>query len=215
MDIVLAVVALFFVMTTALAAVAVVKTKRAVQRGLERHVPQARRMIEDTTLKARRVAQPGVSGQIADVRLAMRASLDSTRRTLRAACAEDVSLGESLALCDRLDAHARALEEELKVLEREPDKARVSVRLPELRERAERIAHSADTLRWAAQDRARRFADEELVELSRICEGEAAALRHWTGPEPAVDEPQESAPGSLGAGDPPKAFPGSPSPAES
>ncbi|WP_461011937.1 hypothetical protein [Streptomyces capparidis] len=208
MDVVLAVVALFILASVAVGAVAVVRTKRAVQRSLERRVPQARRMLEDTTLKARSLTQPGAAGQIADVRLSMRTSLDSTRRTLEAAVTDDASLAESLALLQRLEAHARTLDTELKALEREPDKSRVSARLPEMRERAERIAHSADALRWAAQDRARQFADDELAELSRKCELEAGALRHWDAPGAAVEAPAE--PPAVGAGKERKAAPGEP-----
>lgn len=65
------------------------------------------------------------------------------------------------------------------MLEREPDAGRVAAKLPELRERAERITHSAETMRWAAQDRMHRFAADELGRLSRECEDEAGALRHW------------------------------------
>jgi hypothetical protein len=181
-EVVLAVVALCFVAVAGLGVVATVKIKRAVQRNLERHVPQARRVVEETTLRAKRLTQPGVPGQLAHLRLTLRTSLDSTRRMLEAASTEDASLGEALALCTRLQEHARTLDTELRLLEREPDRSRAESRLPELRERAERITHSADALRWAAQDRARRFADDDLAELSRQCEMEAGALRHWTPP---------------------------------
>ena len=64
----------------------------------------------------------------------------------------------------------------------------------ELRQRAERITHSAESLRWAAQDRARQFGDDDLTALTRQVDMEAGALRHWApadeafppqaGPEP-------------------------------
>lgn len=79
------------------------------------------------------------------------------------------------------------------MLEREPDTARVAAKLPELRERAERITHSAETMRWAAQDRMHRFADDELSRLSKECESEAGALRHW-------DTSGESSSGSSSSG---------------
>lgn len=199
MEIFLAVMALFFLTAVGLGAVAVVKTKRAVQRGLERHVPQARRMVEDTTLKARRLTQPGAAGRLAELRLTLRTSVDSTRRMLESASAEDGSLSEAISLCARLDGHARALDGELKILEREPDKERIAARLPELQERAERITHSADTLRWAVQDRARRFADGELAALGQECEMEAGALRHWTAPEVGKAEQRKAVPGSSAA----------------
>jgi hypothetical protein len=181
-EVFLAVVALFFVAMAGLGVVATVKVKRAVQRNLERHVPQARRMVEDTTLRARRLTQPGVPGQLAHLRLTLRTSLESTRRMLEAGSTQDASLSEAVALCARLEEHAHALDAELRLLEREPDRSRTASRLPVLRERAERITHSADALRWAAQDRARRFADDDLAELGRQCEMEAGALRHWTPP---------------------------------
>ena len=69
-----------------------------------------------------------------------------------------------------------------------------AVDLPELRQRAERITHSAESLRWAAQDRARQFGDDDLTALTRQVDMEAGALRHWApadeafppqaGPEP-------------------------------
>lgn len=182
MEILLAVLALVFVTMVGLSVLTVVKVKRAVQRNLDRHVPVARRMVEDTALKARRLTQPGVPGQLAGLRLSVRTSLDSTRRILESAASDDPSLREAITLCNRLDEHARALDEELKLLEREPDRGRAAARLPDLRERAERITHSADSLRWAAQDRARRFADEDLARLGQECEMEAGALRHWTPP---------------------------------
>lgn len=193
LEIFLAVFALFFVAAVGAGVAVAIKTKRVVQRGLERRVPQARRMVEDTTLRARRLAQPGAAGQLADLRLSLHTSIDSTRRALEAEAAEDQSLSEALSLCARLDEHARALDGELKMLEREPDKERVGNRLPELRERAARITHAADTLRWAAQDRAQQFADDELTALSRECEMEAGALRHWAQP-PAVAAPPETGP---------------------
>lgn len=207
MEIFLAVVALSFAAMITLSVVAVVRTKRAVQRRLERHVPQARRFLEDTALRARRLAQPGPVGQLAELRLSLRTSVDSTRSLLEAASTRDTSLSEALRLCARLDQHAQLLDGELKLLERESDKARVEKRLPGLRERAQRITHSADSLRWAAQDRARRFADDELAELSQECEIEAGALRHWTetrvaGPSSHKRIPgdQRSSPGSTTPG---------------
>lgn len=191
---ILAVVAVLFICAIVLSTVAVVKTARAVRRRVDRHVPQARRLVEDTTLRARRYTQIGPGSELAELRLTLRSSVESTRRVLAAAAATDRSLSEAIGLCARLAEHARVLDDELKILEREPDKSRISSRLPELRQRAERITHSAESLRWAAQDRARQFGDDDLTALTRQVDMEAGALRHWApadeafppqaGPEP-------------------------------
>ncbi|MCZ2523172.1 hypothetical protein GQS52_18660 [Streptomyces sp. SCUT-3] len=188
MEYILAVILLILVLVAAAATVAAVKTTRAVRRKVEQTVPQARRMVEDTTLKARSYTRPGAAGEIAQLRLSVRTSVDSTRQVLRAALPEDPALHESLALLARLEEHAGALDAELKGLEREPDRARAAQRLPELRERAGRITHAAESLRWAVRDRSRRFAADDLASLSAQIETEAGALRHWEpteGREPA------------------------------
>src|SRR5206468_1505158 len=79
-------------------------------------------------------------------------------------------------------------------------------------ERTERVTHSADALRWAALDRARRFADDDLAALGRQIEVEAGALRHWTAdPPPAGPSARPAAvtgdelsarPSALGSGEP-------------
>jgi len=62
-------------------------------------------------------------------------------------------------------------------------------RQPDLRERTSRITQSADSLRWAARDRARRFADDDLDTLSAQIDVESGALRHWTKTEPTATPP--------------------------
>ncbi|MCG6493572.1 hypothetical protein [Kitasatospora sp. A2-31] len=173
---------LFGLAMVALVVVGVVKAAKAVGEKVERHEANARRAVENATLKAKTFTKPGPQGQIASVRLGLRTSLDGTRQVLESGLAQDGQLGESLALLRRLDAHAAELDGELRILEREPDTGRIAAKLPELRERAERIKHSAETMRWAAQDRMHRFADDELNRLSQECENEAGALRHWDAP---------------------------------
>ncbi|MEV7599918.1 hypothetical protein AB0O91_21290 [Kitasatospora sp. NPDC089797] len=170
---------LFGIATLVLAVVGTVKAAKAVAAKVEKHEANARRAVETATLKAKTYTKIGPPAQIANVRLALRTSLDGTRQVLEGGLAQDGQLGESLALLTRLDAHAAELDGELRVLEREPDTARIAAKLPELRERAERITHAAETMRWAAQDRMHRFADDELSRLSQECESEAGALRHW------------------------------------
>ncbi|WP_159394475.1 hypothetical protein [Streptomyces sp. NRRL S-495] len=181
-----------------LVVIGLVKAARAVGEKVERQEAKARRAVENVTLKAKSYTQTGPQGQISAVRLGLRTSLDGTRRVLESAVGQDGQLGEALALLGRLDAHAAELDGELRMLEREPDAGRVAAKLPELRERAERITHSAETMRWAAQDRMHRFAADELGRLSRECEDEAGALRHWdTGPGASG---AASASGGSGAG---------------
>ncbi|MBD0690638.1 hypothetical protein [Streptomyces sp. CBMA123] len=170
---------LFGIATLVLAVVGTVKAAKAVAAKVGKHEANARRAVETATLKAKTYTKIGPPAQIATVRLKLRTALDGTRQVLEGGLAGDSQLGESLALLTRLDAHAAELDGELRVLEREPDTARIAAKLPELRERAERITHAAETMRWAAQDRMQRFADDELSRLSQECESEAGALRHW------------------------------------
>lgn len=179
LGVVIALVVLFVVTGAVMVAVAAVKAGKAVARKVERHEANARRAVENAALKAKSFTKPGSHGRLASLRLSLRTSLDATRQVLEGGLAEDGQLADSLALLARLDAHAAELDREMRILEREPDATRLTARLPELRERAGRITHSAETMRWAAQDRMRRFADDELARLGRECEDEAGALRHW------------------------------------
>ncbi|MEU5607379.1 hypothetical protein ACI2L4_07385 [Streptomyces sparsogenes] len=180
-----------------------VRAVKAAKRGIDRTVGQARRTVEDTRLRAMRLARPGPAGELAELRLSLRTSLRATEEALRAGAPQDASLSEALVLFDRLSAHGRELDEELKRLEQEPTKPRLESRLPELRERAERITRSADSLRWAAQDRAQRFARDDLDELDREIAFEASALRHWApGPEPAAASGASGVSGASGASGP-------------
>jgi hypothetical protein len=175
-----------------LGAVATVRTVRAVQRGVARGTAQARRAVEDVQLKARRYATPGVAGEVAKLRLDLRSAVDSTFAALDEQRPQDAGLAEAAALLARLNDHARALDGELKLLEREPDKSRVAARLPDLTTRVGHITHSADSLRWAAQDRARHAGADDLAELTAQIAMESAALRHWTA-APRLEERPEKA----------------------
>ncbi|AWL38351.1 hypothetical protein [Streptomyces sp. SM18] len=177
---------LLFVAFVVLAVYAGVKAVRAAKRGVDRTITQARRSVEDTTLRAKSYGQPGVQGELAQLRLSLRTSMRATQDALNAGVAEDASLRESLELFERLSVHGRELDDDLRRLEREPDRATVATLLPGLKERTGRITHSAESLRWAARDRARRFADDDLAALNAEIDVEAGALRHWTtdGPVP-------------------------------
>ncbi|GAA2712925.1 MULTISPECIES: hypothetical protein [Streptomyces] len=180
-----AIFAVISALVVAFVVIAVIRAVRAVKRGVDRTVTQARRTVEDTRLKARRYGLPGPAGEVAELRLSLRTSMRATQEVLRSGARDDASLTESLALFERLSAHGRELDEDLRKLEDEPDKDRITACLPELKERTERITNSADSLRWAAQDRARRFGAEDLDALSEQIRMEAGALRHWEEEPPA------------------------------
>ncbi|MEU2154275.1 hypothetical protein ABZ532_04485 [Streptomyces sp. NPDC019396] len=189
---VIVILALLFVAFVALGVYVSVKAIGAAKRGVDRTISQAKRTVEDTTLRARSLGQTGVAGELAQLRVRLRTSMKATQDALHAGVAEDASLKESIGLFEQLSAHGHELDGQLRRLEREPDRSRVAQRLPELRERVERIAQSADSLRWAARDRARAFAAEDLEALSAQIDVEAGALRDWSRAEPdwsAVDMP--------------------------
>ncbi|MFD8916423.1 hypothetical protein ACFV0Y_01230 [Streptomyces sp. NPDC059569] len=210
MDVVILVVALLFVAFVALGVFVSVKAVRAAKRGVDRTISQARRTVEDTTLRARSIGQTGAAGELAQLRLRLRTSMRATQDALQAGAAEDASLAESVQLFQRLSAHGLELDDELRQLERDPDRTRVVERLQDVRERTERITHAADSLRWAARDRAQKFAEDDLSSLSAQIDMEAGALRHWSSAEgrpegqperePTVwPEPEGSGAGAAGA----------------
>lgn len=172
----LGLVVLFLGAVVGLVSFAVVKTGRAVGRA----VPQARRAAEDVGIKARSLTRAGAHRQVAALRAEVRGSLAASRRVLESGAQGDPQLVDALGLLGRLDAHAETLDAELRLLEREPDQSRVEGRLAAVKERADRIVHSAASLRWATQDRLHRFADDDLARLGEECQTEAGALRHWT-----------------------------------
>jgi hypothetical protein len=182
MEIVLAVLGLILLLFVTLTVLAV----RAAKRGIEKAGNQVRRTISDATLKAR-AAQPGAAGELARLRKELRSSVDTTRGVLESGSADDAQLREALGLLDQLHGHARQLDGELDTLMNgEPDRTRIAARLPELRERTDRIRRSADALRHAAQDRANRYDAGELDALHQQIDIEANALRHWSPADPAV-----------------------------
>jgi hypothetical protein len=189
---VIGVLVLLFVVCVVLGGYLAVRAVRAVKNGVERTGAQVRRTVEETTLKAKAV-QPGPVGEIARIRLELRASIDSTRAALEPAAAADPSLREALGLLDRLHGHARQLDGELRLLmDREPDRARVADQLPGARERVAHIRQSADSLRFAAQDRARSLDVDGLSALREQIDIESGALRGWRDtPRPPVGGPAD------------------------
>ncbi|GGO47520.1 hypothetical protein GCM10012287_20370 [Streptomyces daqingensis] len=183
MEFVISMVVLLSVLFVTFGIIAAVRVTRAVQRGVERTGVQVRRTVEETTLRAKS-AHPGPVGEIARKRLELRASIDSTRRALESDVSRDPSLQEALGLLNRLHDHARQLDGELRLLmEKEPDKTRTAALMPDVVERVSRIKESADSLRFAAQDRARQYDVEGLDALRQQIEVESGALRHWQGME--------------------------------
>jgi hypothetical protein len=205
-DIAAVVAFVLFLALVTLAAVTGVRTVRRVRLTVSRGTAQARRVVEDNRLRARRYTLTGPAGDVAQLRLDLRASVDSTFAALEANRAADPALSEAAALFARLNDQARALDAELKLLEREPDRSRLAERLPALTERTRSVTRAADSLRWAAQDRARHFADDELTTLSRDIQIEADALRHWK----PVNTPQHPAEQPLHPGSGPAVGPGRP-----
>ncbi|MDJ1130403.1 hypothetical protein [Streptomyces iconiensis] len=194
MDVGLVIGLVLFLAFVTLGAMVTVRAVRTVKRGVERTGAQVRRTVEETTLKARGV-QPGPVGEVARVRLELRSSFDSTRRVLETGAQDDPALREALSLLDRLHDHARHLDGELRMLmEGEPDRARVSASLPDARDRMRRLKESADSLRFAAQDRARQFDHDGLDSLREQIEIETGALRHWTSGSPVSDPLASGAP---------------------
>ncbi|MFC8306335.1 hypothetical protein ACFUMJ_22545 [Streptomyces olivaceus] len=189
METALTVFAVLFLLAVVLGVYATVKAVGAAKRTVDRGITQARRTVEDHTLRARSFVQVGPAAELAQLRLSLRTSMRSTQDALHARVAEDASLKEALGLFERLSAHGFELDGELRRLESEPDRATLSERLPALRERTERITRSAEGLRWAARDRARRFADDDLDSLSAQIDVETGALRHWTETQPGAAPP--------------------------
>ncbi|MFF8836794.1 hypothetical protein [Streptomyces sp. NPDC015130] len=193
---IITIMALLFLAFVALGVYATVKVAKATKRGVDRTLDQARRTVEDTTLRAKSFGQAGVAGELARLRLSLRTSMRATQEALQAGVGEDASLKESLDLFHRLSAHGLELDEDLKRMEREPDKTWVGGQLPELTRRTEQITGSAEALRRAARDRALRFAEDDLSSLSAQIDVEAGALRHWDRTEPAPDTTPADAWGS-------------------
>ncbi|MFI9392046.1 hypothetical protein [Streptomyces bauhiniae] len=194
MEAVITVFAVLFVLLVVLGTYATVKAVGAAKRSVDRTIAQGRRTVEDHTLRAKSLTRPGPAGEIAQLRLTLRTSMRATQDALHAGPPEDASLKESLGLFERLSVHGRELDVVLKHLESEPDRATLTARLPELRTRTERITASADSLRWAARDRASRFAEDDLDALSSQIDIEAGALRHWTNASAQTTAPWPEAP---------------------
>ncbi|MCX5201268.1 hypothetical protein OG897_07340 [Streptomyces sp. NBC_00237] len=186
--VVILIMALLFFAFVGLGVYVTVKAVGAARRGVDRTIAQARRTVEDTTLKAKSYGQPGMGSELARLRLSLRTSMRATQEALTTGVTSDASLTESVALFERLSEYGHQLDDELRRLERDPDKERAADRIPELRERTEQVVSSADSLRWAVRDRAQKFADDDLASLSEQIRMESGALRHWAAVEPEPEQ---------------------------
>ncbi|CAM5322846.1 hypothetical protein GCM10010329_74970 [Streptomyces spiroverticillatus] len=205
--VVILIMALLFFAFIGLGVYVTVKAVGAARRGVDRTITQARRTVEDTTLRAKSYGQPGMGGELAQLRLSLRTSMRATQEALATGVSSDASLTESLALFERLSEYGHQLDDELRRLERDPDKERAADRIPELRERTEQVVSSADSLRWAARDRARKFADDDLASLSEQIRMESGALRHWAAVEPEPEAEQHTPRQSGTTGGPAQTWP--------
>ncbi|MFF0746567.1 hypothetical protein ACFYVL_39880 [Streptomyces sp. NPDC004111] len=194
--VVILIMALLFFAFVGLGVYVTVKAVGAAKRGVDRTITQARRTVEDTTLRAKSYGQVGMGGELAQLRLSLRTSMRATQEALATGITADASLSESVALFERLSEYGHQLDDELRRLERDPDKSRAAERMPELRDRTEQVVQSADSLRWAVRDRARKFADDDLATLSEQIRMESGALRHWDAVEP--DEARGAGPAAQG-----------------
>jgi hypothetical protein len=196
--VVVLIMALLFFAFVGLGVYVTVRAVGAARRGVDRTITQARRTVEDTTLRAKSYGQVGMGSELAQLRLSLRTSMRATQEALTTGVASDASLSESVALFERLSEYGHQLDDELRRLERDPDKARAAERIPELRERTEQVVQSADSLRWAARDRARKFADDDLSSLSEQIRMESGALRHWAAVEPDAEAPRSNGTSAAG-----------------
>jgi hypothetical protein len=118
----------------------------------------------------------GTNGEIATLRRDVERSVTGARRALRAARAVDAPVGDVPALLARLELAARAVDGELRMLEAQPDRSRVSAGLAGPRSRAHAVVDSAATLVDGLLEAAG-YRDEDLAVLQAECAIEADALR--------------------------------------
>ena len=92
-------------------------------------------------LRARQFAQPGVVGELAQLRLSLRTSMRATQEALHTGVPGGRLAQRGDGLFERLSAHGHELDDELKRLEREPDRA-THRRPPARPARAHRADHA-------------------------------------------------------------------------
>ena len=132
MEAVIAVVALLFVLFVVLGVYATVKVVGAAKRGVDRTITQARRTVEDTTLRAKTFAQPGPAGR-AGPAAAEAAHVDAGHpgRAARGRGRGRVPQGVPGPLRAAQRARPRAGRASSSGWSREPDRATLAERLPD------------------------------------------------------------------------------------
>lgn len=116
-----------------------------VRRGVAAARRRVSAMRERAGLTARSYAG-GPAGEVARLRRGMDRSLSSCRRALATARSVQAPVGDVPSLLGRLDLAASAVDAELRLLEAQPDRARVAAALCGPRSRAEAVLSSAATL---------------------------------------------------------------------
>jgi len=164
---------------------AVFVVARAVVRRVRRRVLRLRDRAQLTA----RAYGVGPSAEVARLRRDLERSLDGAGRALAAARAVGTPVGDVPSLLARLELAARSVDGELRVLEAQPDRARVAAGLAEVRPRVVAITGSAaqlvdGVLAAASHD------DAELSVLQAACEIEAEALRSVGRRPQPVDSPR-------------------------
>ena len=143
-------------------------TVRAVRRRLLR--------LRDAAALRARAYGIGPTAEVARLRREMERSLSGARRALAAARAVQAPVGDVRSLLARLELAARAVDGELRMLESQPDLARLAAGLEGARVRARLVSTSAaelvDGLLHASGHQ-----DDELTLLHAACALEAEALR--------------------------------------
>jgi hypothetical protein len=163
---------------------------------IRRAVRAVRRRVFALRDRAQLVARAygvGPAAEVARLRRDMDRSLGGARRALAATQAVHAPVGDVPSLLARLELAARAVDGELRVLESQPDRARVAAQLAGPRSRVEVITGSAAALvdgllHAAGHDSA------ELTLLQTACSIEADALRSLDRPGVAAEQPRVTPP---------------------
>ncbi len=158
--------------TLAFCSCAVVVVVRSSVRAVRRRLLGLR----DAAALRARAHGVGPAAEVARLRREMERSVGGARRALAAAQAVQAPVGDVRSLLARLELAARAVDAELRVLESQPERARLAAGLEGARVRAGLVTTSAaelvDGLLHASGHR-----DDELSLLHAACTLEAEALR--------------------------------------
>ncbi len=163
---------LAFVATLAFASCAVVALVLTTTRAVGRRLLAAR----ERGRLAARAYTGGTTGDIARLRRDLERSVTGARKALAVSRAIDVPVGDVPSLLARLETAAHRVDGELRLLETQPDPARVATGLPGPRDRAAVLGVAAARLVDGLSDAAG-FDAADIAHLQVQCATEAAALR--------------------------------------